>query len=49
MRLRIVQQKLEEGIPMQNPPPNRVKFFAVAEVLEQAKNRPWFAKAWWRD
>lgn len=30
--------------PLGNPPPNSVKFFAVTEVLEQAKDRAWLAK-----
>jgi hypothetical protein len=30
--------------PLGNPPLNRVKFFAAAEVLEQARNRTWLAK-----
>ena len=30
--------------PLGNPPPNSVKFFAAAEVVEQAKDRAWLAK-----
>ncbi len=30
--------------PLGNPPPNSVKFFAAAEVVEQAKDRTWLAK-----
>jgi hypothetical protein len=30
--------------PLGNPPPNTVKYFAAAEVLEQAKDRAWLAK-----
>jgi len=27
-----------------NPPPNGIKFFASAEILESAKNRHWLMK-----
>ena len=30
--------------PLGNPPPNSVKFFAMHEVMEQAKDRTWLAK-----
>ncbi|MGH7989376.1 MAG: hypothetical protein ACREDS_04175 [Limisphaerales bacterium] len=30
--------------PLGNPPPNSVKYFAAAEVLEQTKDRAWLAK-----
>ena len=30
--------------PLGNPPPNSVKFFAAAEILEQANDRAWLAK-----
>lgn len=30
--------------PLGNPPPSSVKYFAAAEVLEQAKDRAWLAK-----
>ena len=30
--------------PLGNPLPNSVKFFAVSEVLEQAKDRAWLTK-----
>jgi hypothetical protein len=30
--------------PLGNPPPNSVKFFAAAEVVEHAKDRTWLAK-----
>jgi hypothetical protein len=30
--------------PLGNPAPNAIKFFATAEVLEQAKDRSWLAK-----
>ena len=30
--------------PLGNPPPSSVKFFAAAEVLQQAKDRTWLAK-----
>ena len=30
--------------PLGNPPANSVKFFAAAEVLEQAKERTWLAR-----
>ena len=30
--------------PLGNPPPNSVKFFAAAEVVEQTKDRAWLAK-----
>lgn len=30
--------------PLGNPPPNSVKFFAVAELLEKVKDRMWLAK-----
>ncbi len=30
--------------PLGNPPPNSVKFFAAAEVLEQVKDRAWLAR-----
>jgi hypothetical protein len=30
--------------PLGNPPPNGIKFFATAEVLESAKDRHWLAK-----
>lgn len=30
--------------PLGNPPPNSVKYFAAAEVVEQAKDRTWLAK-----
>ena len=31
--------------PLGNPPPNSVKFFATLEVMEQAKDLTWLAKA----
>jgi hypothetical protein len=30
--------------PLGNPPPNGIKFFATADVLELAKDRSWLAK-----
>ena len=30
--------------PLGNPPPNGIKFFATAEVLESAKDRHWLMK-----
>jgi len=30
--------------PLGNPPPNGIKFFATAEVLELGKDRSWLAK-----
>jgi len=30
--------------PLGNPAPNAIKFFATAEILEQAKDRSWLAK-----
>jgi hypothetical protein len=30
--------------PLGNPPPNSVKYFAAAEVLEQVKDRAWLAR-----
>ena len=30
--------------PLGNPPPNGIKFFALSEVLELAKDRSWLAK-----
>ena len=30
--------------PLGNPPPNSVKFYATAEVLELAKDRAWLSK-----
>ena len=30
--------------PLGNPPPNGIKFFATAEVLELAKDRSWLVK-----
>jgi hypothetical protein len=30
--------------PLGNPPPNGIKFFATAEVLESAKDRCWLMK-----
>jgi hypothetical protein len=30
--------------PLGNPPPNGIKFFAAAEVLELAKDRHWLVK-----
>ena len=30
--------------PLGNPPPNGVKFFATAELLELAKDRAWLVK-----
>jgi hypothetical protein len=30
--------------PLGNPPPNGIKFFATAEVLELAKDRSWLSK-----
>ncbi len=30
--------------PLGNPPPNSVKYFAAAEVLELGKDRAWLAK-----
>jgi hypothetical protein len=30
--------------PLGNPQPNSVKYFATAEVLELARDRPWLAK-----
>ena len=30
--------------PLGNPLPNSIKFFATAEVLESAKDRPWLMK-----
>lgn len=30
--------------PLGNPQPNSIKYFATAEVLEQAKDRGWLAK-----
>lgn len=31
--------------PLGNPPPNGIKFFATAEVLDLSKDRSWLAKA----
>lgn len=31
--------------PLGNPPPNGIKFFATADLLELAKDRSWLAKA----
>lgn len=31
--------------PLGNPQPNSVKYFAALEVLEQARDRAWLAKA----
>ena len=31
--------------PLGNPPANGIKFFASADLLELAKDRPWLAKA----
>jgi hypothetical protein len=30
--------------PLGNPAPNAIKFFATAEILEQAKDRSWLVK-----
>ena len=30
--------------PLGNPPPNGIKFFATAELLELAKDRSWLAR-----
>lgn len=30
--------------PLGNPPPNGIKFFATADLLEQLKDRPWLTK-----
>lgn len=30
--------------PLGNPPPNGIKYFSTAEVLELAKDRSWLAK-----
>ena len=30
--------------PLGNPPPNRVKFYATADVLELAQDRAWLSK-----
>jgi hypothetical protein len=30
--------------PLGNPPPNGIKFFATAEILEKVKDRSWLAK-----
>jgi len=30
--------------PLGNPPPNAIKFFATAEILELLKDRSWLAK-----
>ena len=30
--------------PLGSPPPNSVKFFAVADILELAKDRAWLAR-----
>jgi hypothetical protein len=30
--------------PLGNPPPNGIKFFSTAEVLESSKDRTWLAK-----
>ncbi len=30
--------------PLGNPPPNGIKFFAAADVLELAKDRTWLVK-----
>lgn len=31
--------------PLGNPPPNGIKFFATAEVLDLSKDRSWLSKA----
>ena len=31
--------------PLGNPPPNSVKYFATLELMEQAKDRTWLARA----